>query len=101
MVREVDVTLPGIGGDQGAVVKAIAFQDLPGRAVGTFHAVEPNLRGTVGLGLLSLAVGDGVDLDIYTYSELTEMFDRWQDASLDLEDGSGESVAEVDWGGLL
>lgn len=85
-------------------VQAIAFQDLPGRAIGTYHAVGPELRGTVAMGLLSLAVGSGVDLEVYGYEELSDMFRRWKHASDELGDAdpdSEESWTELDWDELL
>ena len=85
-------------------VQAIAFQDLPGRAVGTYHAVGPDLKGTVAMGLLALACGSGVDLEVYGYEELTDMFVRWKLASDELaesDEDSEESYTELDWDELL
>lgn len=104
MVRQVEVTLPRVAGMSSGVVQAIAFQDLPGRAIGTYHAVPPGLKGTVGMGLLSLAVGSGVDLEVYGYEELQDMFVRWKLASDELAesgDDSEESWTELDWGDIL
>lgn len=85
-------------------VQAIAFQDLPGRAVGTYHAVSTELRGTVGMGLLSLAVGSNVDLEVYGYEELTRMVERWMEASAELDNADPESESswtELDWDDIL
>lgn len=104
MVRQVEVTLPRVAGMSSGTVRAIAFQDLPGRAVGTYHAVGPELKGTVGMGLLSLACGAGVDLEVYGYEELTDMFVRWREASSALDDAdpdSEDSWSELDWGDIL
>lgn len=104
MVRQVEVSLPRVAGMSSGTVQAIAFQDLPGRAVGTYHAVPPQLKGTVGMGLLSLAVGSGVDLEVYGYEELQDMFERWREASDELGNAasdSEESYTELDWGDIL
>lgn len=106
MVRQVEVTLPRVAGLRSGTVKAIAFQDLPGRAVGTYHAVGAELKGTVGMGLLSLAVGSGVDLEVYGYAELISMFNRWVDASesLDEDEAAGADASwssELDWNEIL
>ena len=104
MVRQVEVTLPRVAGMSSGVVQAIAFQDLPGRAIGTYHAVPPQLKGTVGMGLLSLAVGSGVDIEVYGYEELQDMFERWREASSLLEEADPDSVeswSELDWGDIL
>ena len=93
-----------MAGLSSGVVQAIAFQDLPGRAIGTYHAVPPQLKGTVGMGLLSLAVGSGVDLEVYGYEELQDMFERWKDASDSLSESAPESEdswTELDWGDIL
>jgi len=101
MVREVSVKLPRIAGQSGGSAKAIAFQDLPSRAVATYQMVSPEMKGAVSITLLGMALGDGVDLEIYSFAEIADLVDEWQDASLELGGASENEDAEVDWSELL